>query len=812
MGGDGNDIIFGNAGNDTIDGGDGADLILGGAGDDTIEGGNDGIGGDTVSYADATAGVLVNLSIDSALDDGFGGIDDIFNVENVTGSANADSITGEAGNNTLLGMDGDDTLDGAAGDDILDGGKGDDTLTGGAGIDTFVFSEGNDVITDAGTGTNKITVGAEFDFVSAVNAGNDLVLTFEDDTGTDHTLTVTDHYNGSAIDLVEFTFDGEVRSLPIGGGDGDALNVGGSAADTISAGTGNDIILGNGGADVLNGGDDDDIMIGGADNDTLDGGAGMDTASYFDAVSGVTVDLGGDNQTTLVTADDSVGGIDTLINIENVSGSDFADTLTGDDNANELDGGGGADTILGGLGNDVLDGGKGDDTLTGGAGDDLYVASEGNDVIFAGDGNDTLEITSNFEVEGAEMDFVTGDLVITVESFDEETDLHQVHKITISEHFDNPLRTVRFDLFADGMLTSFLAAMALTALTGENTLLAGSAFADTISGNAGNDVIYGNAGVDIIDGGDGDDLLIGGLGDDTLDGGDGIDTVDYFDFLGVEVDLSAGTASGELVAAFGNVVAETDTLANIENVDGSDFDDIIIGDGIGNVLEGFDGDDTITGGGGDDVLRGGHGDDVLLGGAGNDTLIGGSGSDTLDGGDGVDTADYSDEFDENGVEIDLGGGFAFDSNGGEDVLINMENVTGSFGDDTITGDDGANVLEGGSGADTLTGGTGSDTFMYRSTFDSEVGEFVRDVVTDFNAGDDGTAGVDKISLFGLISGTFNFVGTGAFNDDGNNGEARFNTTNDTLEIDTDGNATDIEMEIELQNLIGTLDSTDFTVT
>ena len=60
------------------------------------------------------------------------------------------------------------------------------------------------------------------------------------------------------------------------------------------------------------------------------------------------------------TAQDTGGaGTDTLINIENLTGSAFNDTLTGDADAN---------VISGLAGNDTLNGGAGDDTLDGGAG------------------------------------------------------------------------------------------------------------------------------------------------------------------------------------------------------------------------------------------------------------------------------------------------------------------------------------------------------------------------------------------------------------------------------------------------------------
>src|SRR5690349_12435901 len=50
------------------------------------------------------------------------------------------------------------------------------------------------------------------------------------------------------------------------------------------------------------------------------------------------------------------------------------------------------------------------------------------------------------------------------------------------------------------------------------------------------------------------------------------------------------------------------------------------------ILDGGDGNDTITGGAGGETLNGGLGDDILDGLGGADTLIGGPGNDTLTGG------------------------------------------------------------------------------------------------------------------------------------------------------------------------------------
>ena len=74
----------------------------------------------------------------------------------------------------------------------------------------------------------------------------------------------------------------------------------------------------------------------------LDGGPGTDTASYALATAGVTVSLANTGPQETFGA-----GVDTLVSIENLTGSPFADTLGGDNNPNLIIGGGGGDLLSG---------------------------------------------------------------------------------------------------------------------------------------------------------------------------------------------------------------------------------------------------------------------------------------------------------------------------------------------------------------------------------------------------------------------------------------------------------------------------------
>ena len=69
--------------------------------------------------------------------------------------------------------------------------------------------------------------------------------------------------------------------------------------------------------------------------------------------------------------------------------------------------------------------------------------------------------------------------------------------------------------------------------------------------------------------------------------------------------------SGIVGATEGGQGAGEDKIANVENLDGTEFMDVFIGDAAANRLRGFGGADQLTGGEGNDLLNGGDGDDTL---------------------------------------------------------------------------------------------------------------------------------------------------------------------------------------------------------
>ena len=283
---------------------------------------------------DAGANNVYDVTVQ--VSDGNGGIDTqaiAVTVQNVTGA----TINGTNLAETLTGTGEEDIINGLGGDDTLNGAAGADTMVGGLGNDTYVVDNAGDVVTEnANEGTD--TVQAAVTYTLAANVEN-------------LTLTGTGNINGTGNTL-------------------------------------GNVLTGNSGANVLTGLDGNDTLGGGAGADTLDGGAGTDTASYAASSSGVTVSLAAGT----ASGGDAQG--DTLISIENLTGSGLNDTLEGDGANNVLNGGAGTDTVsyehagaavavslattaaqnTGGAGTDTLSGFENlmgsafDDTLTGSTG------------------------------------------------------------------------------------------------------------------------------------------------------------------------------------------------------------------------------------------------------------------------------------------------------------------------------------------------------------------------------------------------------------------------------------------------------------
>jgi len=614
---------------------------------------------------------------------------DILAPAELDGGPGNDLLVGGAGADVLRGGTGNDILEGRAGNDVMDGGWGDDRyfIVPGSldkvidvqGVDTLDFSGallGVRVDLDKGWGqTQKIDL-----------AGNRLRL-----------YGMIENAVGSEFNDVIY---GNRLNNRLEGCGGDDWLFGSFGNDTLEGGDGRDRLYGEWG---------DDHLAGGAGNDSIEGGYGEDLLFFPGALTGVTVNLtcGGNSWST-----DGLGGVDTLRwSIEGAIGTEHDDSLLGDDNHNVFYGMGGDDFIDGRGSDDVLYGGEGGDRILAGWGNDLVVwaEGEGNDTIDMGEGWDRVRMTigdaddwvylssaarNNVRIDG--VGSTVWSLSVT------KGDIFEIY--TGGGH----------DIVAVGNLSC--------TDVDEVVLYLGSGD-DRVDGSLTNVPIraYGQAG---------NDLFIGGRGNDTFDGGEGSDWVDYeYAPRRVHVDLAWGASQDGM--------GSKDYLKSIENVIGTQFDDMIWGTDGPNIIIALGGDDQVWARGGDDIVYAGSGDDKVWGDGGDDQLFGDAGDDHLEGGDGDDRLEGGDGHD------DLDGGQGNDQLFGD---AGNDRLEGGHGDDLLIGGSGNDVLDGGWGNDGLYGGDGDDRLYGGPGDDDLFGEDGNDLLVGDHGDDtlDGGAGVNKL--------------------------------------------------------------------
>ncbi len=300
-------------------------------------------------------------------------------------------------------------------------------------------------------------------------------------------------------------------------------------------------------------------------------------------------------------------------------------------------------------------------------------------------------------------------------------------------------------------------------------------------------------------------------GDDYLDGGAGSDWAGYQDAEGsVTVTLTnvvSGHSGGSSTGAAGN-----DTLRDIENIIGSGFDDVLVGNSSSNRLRGGWGADVLNGGTGtdfadysastsglivrlgtpgdntgeaagdtyisiegvygsefNDIIGGNSGNNTLYGLGGNDFLGGGAGADYLDGGNGVDLASY--RFYDGSViplVVSLANTALNTGDAVGDTFVRIEGIRGSAYNDTLYGDTSDNILAGAEGADALFGGDGNDTASYLT---DESGNGVVASLANAGANTGHAAGDSYDSIENLYGSTANDSLTGDANNNTLNGDA-----------------------------------------
>ena len=590
-GGAGNDFLVGRTGGplgSTLDGGAGNDTLVGGSGAD-------------VYFVDSAADIVVETYV-RVTGDPPNPLDTVRATASVTLAANVESLfllgtdalagTGNGGANQMFGNVAANTLAGGNGDDSLFGGDGDDQLAGGKGNDLLSGDTGADTAA-GGAGSDRIRVNSAADVVvELLNEGSDTV-----ESAVSYTLA-----DGTHVEVLQLT---------------------GTAAVTATGNAFGNTLAGNSG------------------NNTLDGAGGFDSASYAGATAGVRIDL--------VAGTATGQGSDTLLSIERVFGSAFADSM------------------LGSAGADILNGGAGADTLRGGTGGDTYVVDHLADLV--------AELTT----DPAEIDRVEALISWTLNGNVEHLQL-------LGSAANGTGNTLANDILGNAAANALLGGDGNDTLTGDagNDTLTGGTGADLLVGGAGADrygvdsladtitetttaaeidtvaaslnwtlganlenlelagnarVGTGNALANRIFGGSGNDTLDGGLGADSLSGGDGNDVYLVNSALDVcsETFLDSGTDEVRSTASYTLGSGQLERLVLLGTAglsgNGNDWNNTITGNSGNNSLGGAGGNDALAGGDGNDTLRGGSGSDTLAGGAGADIvqLDSTSGSDTVTG-------------------------------------------------------------------------------------------------------------------------------------------------------------------------------------
>ena len=500
-------------------------------GDDSFTG-TPGSSGGTVSYVHASAGVTVDLNLQT--------------VANSTGLAHGTAPGDLAGIGTdtffggvqvVRGSDFDDTLLGSNnvnGPEVFEGRGGNDNIDGRGGFDRVFYEFRLD---------DNVTGGV----VVNLAAG-----TVDGDASIGHdTLHSIEAVRGTSFDDV-FNATGFTTSSPNAGSAG--TDSAGNALNEFEGLGGDDIIIGNGNTRI----------------------------TFVNATAGVTVDLAFGT----ATGDNSVGS-DTISGVNSIIGSSFADTLYGSTNPGNT-----SEVFDGGAGNDILVGRGGFDqavynvdlgtvsgiTVNMAAGTVIGDASIGTDTL---NSIESIRGTNFADVYGAANFNGASDDLPLATTFNEFEGMGGNDSITGNGDtrisYTSALAAVTVDLVAGtahGIAAGDVANVGNDTFSGVNRVI-GSNFNDTITGD-------GN-----------DNVIEGGAGNDTLDGGVGNDTASYQHAAGGAGNVGV-TVSLMISGPQNTVQAGTDTLTGFENLRGSSFNDTLTGNGLSR-LEGGPGADHLIG-------------------------------------------------------------------------------------------------------------------------------------------------------------------------------------------------------------------------
>ena len=680
------DVFIGNSADNRFEGLGGSDIYTGGDGIDRVSFQRD-------AQFNGTKGVTVNLAAGTATD-GFGNDETFTGIEQATGTDQADTIIGGDSASGVLSYD----VFALGGDDIITAGKHDFYAEPGAGNDTITAGTGFDQVSYSDSTTN---IGATINLATGTVAdpfgGTDtLVGDFEAAHGTRH----GDTFIGNALNN---RFVGLAGNDTLNGGDGtdrarydrDA-QFGGTAAVTVNLATGLAVdgfgdfdtlvsieavqgtaqgdtmvsgtadlapgqsyeLYGRGGNDTLFGSEQPTYYEPGAGDDTITGGTSQsDLLSYSDYTGGlgVTIDLASG------TVADPFGGTDTFTGIENLRGTQNADTLTGDAGANQFNGLGGADIIDGGDGIDMMRYDR-DERFAGGTAGVLADLAAGT----GRDGFGSIDTLVRIEqLRGSNA--LTGNSI----SLDGGKNFTDFADALYGNDDDNLFQGLNGNDLLDGRGGRDTADYSRDRAEGGTAGVTVNLAAGTATDGFGKadrlvsiENAIGTASADRLTGDGADNVLTGGLGNDILDGAGGTDTAVFSEaresyrigitgkWIGVsgpdgtdyakDVELLQFGASAPITAESLRGQPETHELMSFITsgelifalpldysgpldlkyvYPGTNNDDVVEGTSFNDFMNLAGGNDAAQMGGGDDTVDGGGGNNFLTGGAGRDTFF-----------------------------------------------------------------------------------------------------------------------------------------------------------------------------------------------
>ncbi|MFW2176497.1 MULTISPECIES: putative Ig domain-containing protein [unclassified Moraxella] len=609
IGNTGDDFLDGRQGDDILVGGTGRDILIGGMGNDTyifskgdgqdiLDENYNGDGNFTIRFTDVkstdnlqvtrdgNADLIINYGNSDSIrlvnfynlsksstskimfsDSIVWSMDELLAVSHkIVGGNNDNQLFGSYENDYLIGNAGNDLLEGFDGSDTLIGGIGRDTLRGGMGNDTYIFSKGDgqDIIEDfEGNNVIRFTDIKSTDPISTKPYNSDLLVRYANG-------------EGDQLTLVNFLTPNQNQTTTFIFSDGVTMTKEQFLAKFASVGTEyNDYLIGTATNDIINGYSGHDILKGGQGNDTLRGGLGFDTYLFSK----------GDGQ-------------------------------------------------------DIID----------------------ESVLGQGDAVYQILLTDVSASEGIRaFRDNTADLVIQYGVTD---------SIRLVSFFDYPINANVSLHFSDNTVIGIADLIKLAnTFQGDDSAnqLIGNRYDNILIGKAGDDTLDAREGDDTLIGGTGNDILIGGIGSDTyvFSKGDGQDTIDestlrqgdgVFNIRLNDVkstDPIQAVRDGESNILIKYTATDSINLLNFLSYATNKQATLTFSDGVtfstdqilrlANIVIGNDSAENISGGYDDDLLIGNGGNDVLNGGAGigKDTLIGGKGNDLLIGGDNLDTYVFS---------------------------------------------------------------------------------------------------------------------------------------------------------------------------